>query len=82
MDSGGSEFCFSRESIGGPRIAAGRRRAHEFAREDAYARDTSFYSEMAASAPASTTRLSGMSARTVSGADFRPSSCVGHVLTW
>lgn len=68
MDSGGSEFCFSRESIGGPRIAAGRRRAHEFSREDAYARDTSFYAQMACEvAPA--TRLSGISiTRGASGA--------------
>lgn len=68
MDSGGSEFCISRDSLSGRRLAPGRRRAHEFAREDTYERDTSFYSEMAC---APVTRLSGLStssARVPSGA--------------
>lgn len=64
LDGSGSEFCFSRDSLSGPRLAAGRRRAHEFSREDAYARDTSFYSEMAGP---SATRISGVSTSSARG---------------
>jgi hypothetical protein len=49
MDSQRSQFSFSREGRGGPRVSNNRRRAGEFDREGGYARDTSWYSEMAGS---------------------------------
>lgn len=65
------EMRFSRDGAMYRRaLAAARRHAHEFARQDEYARDTSFYSQMAGPETVVATRISGLSvdaARTISG---------------
>ena len=58
LDGGDSPSVRSaRNSMSRRRLPSNLRRcAHEFAREDAYDRDTSFYSEMAAEAPQTSIR--------------------------
>lgn len=89
LDGGDSPaFAARRGSLGG-RGSYARRCAHEFAREGGYDRDTSFYSEMAATtaAAAPQTSIRGLNSKSLdcsraprlsSGMSFLPLSVPSH----